>query len=97
MASMKRKHLCYDDKRFVSATVEERLQNLVQLGALLEGMENVLIPVSPMCLSSTATDNKCFVRKKKVPFDPESVRKCYENCEHRVQFMMYSLKVVAWE
>ncbi|KAK8363062.1 hypothetical protein V6Z12_A03G138600 [Gossypium hirsutum] len=47
MASMKRKHLCYDDKRFFSATVEERLQNLLQLGALLEGMENMLIPVFP--------------------------------------------------
>ncbi|TYI36448.1 hypothetical protein ES332_A03G142000v1 [Gossypium tomentosum] len=70
MASMKRKHLCYDDKRFFSATMEERLQNLLQLGALLEvGI-------------STATDNKCFVREKKVPFNPESVRKCYENCEH---------------
>ncbi|KHG13972.1 hypothetical protein F383_17236 [Gossypium arboreum] len=27
--------------------MEERLQNLLQLGALLEGMENMLIPVFP--------------------------------------------------
>lgn len=46
MASMKRKHLCYDDKRFFSATVEERLQNLLQLGALLEvGMSLDLVNV----------------------------------------------------